>query len=296
MRLLSSMNPENRFLPLALGISFAFHAMLLAIRFVAPETFQFRPADSGLEVILVNAKHDKAPKKADAIAQANLEGGGNADEGHAKSPLPDLQKVSDGDAIQLTQAKIEELERAQAEILSRAGAPIVAAPDAAQQSKRSTPQDGMDAQESQKVIARSVAEIANTIQDQNKRPRKFYITPSTRAEGYARYYKEMQKKIEDFGTLHFPQKEGKKLYGQLTLSIPIFQDGSIYTKEGGVTVDRSSGNPDLDKAALRIVQRSAPFGIFPPNMRSKDRDDVWVVVTRFTFTREQKLEAELRAN
>jgi protein TonB len=29
-------------------------------------------------------------------------------------------------------------------------------------------------------------------------------------------------------------------------------------------------------------------------MRSGDKDDVWVVVTRFKFTREEKLTAELR--
>lgn len=296
MSLATYFNQENRFLPLALGISFALHAGVLAIRFVAPDVFHFRPADSGLEVILVNAKHDKAPQKADAIAQANLEGGGNADDGRAKSPLPDLQKVIDGEDVQLNQTRIEDLERTQAEILSQVGAPQVAAPEQNPQKRQTTPQDGSDANDVKHIIARSVAEITNTIQDQNKRPRKFFITPSTRAEGYARYYKDMQKKIEDFGTLHFPQQDGKKLYGQLTLSISIFQDGSIYEKDGGVTVDRSSGNPALDKAAVRIVKRSAPFGIFPPNMRSKDRDDVCVVVTRFTFTHEEKLEAELRGN
>jgi protein TonB len=29
-------------------------------------------------------------------------------------------------------------------------------------------------------------------------------------------------------------------------------------------------------------------------MRSSDKDDLWIVVTRFKFTREEKLQAELR--
>lgn len=65
----------------------------MAVRFAAPEVFRFQPTDPGLEVILVNAKHDKKPLKADALAQANLDGGGNAASGRAKSPLPDLRKA-----------------------------------------------------------------------------------------------------------------------------------------------------------------------------------------------------------
>ena len=104
----------------------------------------------------------------------------------------------------------------------------------------------------------------------------------------------MQKKIEDFGTANFPQKEGKKLYGELIVYIPIFQDGSIYEKEGGPRIEKSSGDKALDKAALRIVRSAAPFGKFPQNMRSTDKDDLWVVITRFKFTREEQLETELR--
>ena len=139
------------------------------------------------------------------------------------------------------------------------------------------------------------AEISQTIEDQNKRPRKTFITPSTQAVGYAMYYKSLQKRVEDIGTLNFPQKEGKKLYGELIVYIPIFQDGSIYEKDGGPKVEKSSGNKALDEAALRIVRRAAPFGKFPPNMRSTDKDDLWIVITRFKFTRDQLLETELRA-
>jgi protein TonB len=77
------------------------------------------------------------------------------------------------------------------------------------------------------------------------------------------------------------------------LSIPVFQDGTIYEKEGGIKVERSSGNPALDEAAMRIVRRSAPFGKFPPNMLSSDRDDLWVIITTFKFTREDKLQADM---
>jgi protein TonB len=104
----------------------------------------------------------------------------------------------------------------------------------------------------------------------------------------------MQKRIEDMGTLQFPEKNGKKLYGELIVYIPIFQDGSIYEKEGGPRIEKSSGNPSLDKAALRIVRHAAPFGNFPQNMRSTDKDDLWIVITRFKFTHDLDLITELK--
>jgi protein TonB len=107
------------------------------------------------------------------------------------------------------------------------------------------------------------------------------------------YYKQFQRKVEEIGTLNFPQKNGRKLYGELVLQIPIFQDGTLYMKEGGIKVQTSSGNPALDEAAINIVRRASPFGKFPPNMLSSDKDDLWVIITRFKFTREQRLEADL---
>lgn len=284
---------ENRLLYLAIGISLMAHGVLLAVHFVAPTPAPVKPTDPGLEVILVNAKHSKAPLKADALAQANLDGGGTVDKGRSKSPMPDMRKMETGDSIKAAKRRIAELEEQQKNLLTQAARQTpVTAPPVTEKNKPDPLPTGSDLLESSKAIARRVAEISETIEDQNKRPKKTMITPSTREAGYASYYKAMQKRIEDTGTLNFPQVNGRKLYGQLMLSIPVFQDGTIYDKEG-IKVERSSGNPALDEAAIRIVRRSAPFGKFPPNMLSVDRDDLWVIVTTFKFTREDKLQADL---
>lgn len=285
---------ENRLLYIALGISLLAHAALLAMRFVAPTPAKVQATDPGLEVILVNAKHKKAPLKADAVAQANLDGGGTVDQGRSKSPMPDMRKTEMGDSVKANKRRIEELEERQKNLLTQVNSSSqVAAAPITEKAKPDPMPTGADLLESSKAIARRVAEISETIEDQNKRPKKTMITPSTREAGYASYYKAMQKRIEDFGTLNFPNTNGRKLYGQLMLSIPVFQDGTIYEKEGGIKVERSSGNPALDEAAMRIVRRSAPFGKFPPNMLSSDRDDLWVIITTFKFTREDKLQADM---
>lgn len=286
---------------IAIAASVLVHGALLAVRFAAPDSFKFKPADPGLEVILVNAKHDRAPLKAEALAQANLDGGGNAEAGRSTSPLPDMRRSEDGDGMKTMQRRIEELERQQ-RMLTQASkkAKVASAPTKEQPNPQvSQPRpDAADANESAKEILRREAEIAKRIEDENKRPKKTFISPSTREVGYAMYFNSVREKIEKVGTVNFPQKDGKKMYGELTLSISIFQDGSIYVKDkdDGIAVERSSGNPALDDAARRIVRRAAPFGAFAKNMRSSDKDDVWIMTTRFKFTRENELEAEMQGS
>jgi len=286
---------QNLTLSYAIAFSVLAHGALLAVRIVAPDALRFKPTDPGLEVILVNAKHDKKPFKAEALAQANLDGGGNADAGRSESPLPDLRKLEDGDSVKATQRRIAELEEMQNRMLAQATAktPLTVPPPTDKLHDQARP-NSVEVTESSKALARLQAEISKNVKDYNKRPRKTEITPSTREVGYALYYKAMQTRIETVGTLSFPQHDGKKLYGELLVSIPVFQDGSIYEKEGGPHVEHSSGDSHLDKAALRIVRKAAPFGRFPKNMRSSDRDDVWEVIATFRFTHEEGLEIELR--
>ncbi|MBG7620264.1 TonB C-terminal domain-containing protein [Herbaspirillum sp. AP02] len=287
---------QHRLLSTALGISLLVHGLLLAVHFAAPDAFRFKPSDPELEVILVNAKHDKKPVNAQALAQANLDGGGNAEDGRAKSPLPDMQRVESGDSVKAAQRKVVELEQQQRKMLAQLQAAQQHVTSADQVKPVEAPQPSAhDMTETAKAMARMEAEVAKNIEQYNKRPRKTQITPSTREVGYAQYYKTLQDKIEKVGTLNFPTRDGKKLYGELLIVIPVFQDGTIYERDGGVVVRSSSGNAALDQAAVAIVRRSAPFGRFPDNMRTSGKDDVWEIITRFRFTRDQGLQAELGA-
>ena len=289
--MISATAKEDQRLWIAVGFSFLLHAALLAVKFAPPTNQTSKPLSSGLEIILVNARHDKAPVNADALAQANLSGGGNTELGRARSPVPNLQQSVDGNHIDTQRRKIAELEQQQERMLSQLSTLSKERIKVAEKSIKksvdvSTKPETMDTV----ALARREAEIAKQVSDYNKRPIKSQLTPSTREVSYAVYYATLQKQIERTGTRYFPQQEGKKIYGDLIVYIPVYQDGSIYEKEGGPRIEKTSGNRMLDHAALAIVRRAAPFGNFPKGALGDGKTHVWEIITRFRFTRDEILE------
>ena len=289
--MISATAKEDQRLWIAVGFSFLLHAALLAVKFAPPTNQTSKPLSSGLEIILVNARHDKAPVNADALAQANLSGGGNTELGRARSPLPNLQQSVDGNHIETQRRKIAELEQQQERMLSQLSTLSKERIKVAEKSIKksvdvSTKPETMDTV----ALARREAEIAKQVSDYNKRPIKSQLTPSTREVSYAVYYATLQKQIERTGTRYFPQQEGKKIYGDLIVYIPVYQDGSIYEKEGGPRIEKTSGNRMLDHAALAIVRRATPFGNFPKGALGDGKTHVWEIITRFRFTRDEILE------
>ena len=87
-------------LQIALGVSFVVHAAVLTVRIVDPEGFNRVFEDTPLEVVLVNARSNEKVDKAQAIAQAALAGGGEAEKGRATSPLPPSALTAFGDAAE----------------------------------------------------------------------------------------------------------------------------------------------------------------------------------------------------
>ena len=103
------------------------------------------------------------------------------------------------------------------------------------------------------------------------------------------YYDQLRRKIEDRGTRNFPENQGKKLYGELTMNVTVDAAGRVVDTE----VVRSSSSKVLDRRAVAIVNAAAPFGRFTDAMRRKA--DQLVITSRFRFTREENLETTLSA-
>ncbi|WP_395138774.1 energy transducer TonB [Schlegelella aquatica] len=276
-------------LQIALAISVAAHAALFTVRFVDPEGFNRIFEDTPLEVVLVNARSNEAPVKAQAIAQTNLAGGGEAERGRATSPLPPSALIAAGDAPEDLHKQIEQMQEQQARLLATVRRELAALPAPDPRRDQGSP-EARAQEERRRQLLRMLAEIEKRINEENSRPKRRYISPSTREEVYALYYDQLRRKIEDRGTRNFPEHQGKKLYGELTMIVTVDALGRVVDTE----VVQRSDSPVLDRRAVAIVKAAAPFGPFTPEMRAKA--DQIVVVSRFRFTREEALETTLTSN
>lgn len=266
----------------ALAASALVHAVVLSVRFVNPEAFNRVFHDTPLEVVLVNARSAERPDKAQAIAQANLLGGGEAVKGRASSPLPPAVHMRPGEAAEDTEEKrIELLKHQQTMLLAQLKQQLATLTPPQPTAQPVTP-DQQERERKRLQMVKMLAEIEKRVNEENARPRKRYISPSTREEVYALYYDELRRKIEDHGTIHFPQEGGKKLYGELTMVITVNRDGRVLDTE----VVESSGKRQLDRRARAIVQ-GLTFNRFNEGMLR--RADQIVVVSRFKFTRDETL-------
>jgi protein TonB len=273
-------------LKIALGVSIAVHAVLLTVRFVDPERFNRVFQDTPLEVILVNAKSNARPDQAQAIAQASLAGGGEADKGRATSPLPPSALTAVGNAAENAQKQIEAMQQQQTLLLTQIQRELATMPIT--DPKLVANNAALIArEEKRKRLVKILAEIERRIKEENARPKKRYISPATREAVYAVYYDALRRKIEDKGTVNFPEMAGKKLYGELTMVLTINFDGQVLSTE----VVQTSGNLTLDRRAQSIASSTGPFERFNDAMRRKA--DQIVVVSRFKFTRDKTLETRL---
>ena len=132
---------------------------------------------------------------------------------------------------------------------------------------------------------RKEAEIAKRIEDENARPKRGYITPSTREVEYAMYFKQWADKVERIGNINYPEAARGRLY-RLVMTVSVYADGRVEKIE----IDRSSGTREIDNAARRIVRLGEPYGRFSAPMQA--RYGVLDLTMTWTFSRSDALLVE----
>lgn len=300
-----AINDDNR-LGVMIAASLVLHAIvILGLKFSPPDLKKLKDNLPALDVILVNAKSQSRPDKAEAMAQSNLNRGGNTDaDRRMKSPLPvpksTPRETSAKPVAETRQAaaqvaqletevirheqQVQELEQRVQQTMTQLNAQ-----NAIEQTPTtsSSPRQQVNARE---LVARSLealrleAEIAKEQDNYQKRPKRKFIGARTQEYRFAAYVESWRQKVEKVGNLNYPEAaKAQKLYGQLRMTVSIKADGSI----DDIEINQSSGHKILDDAARRIVELAAPYAEFPADMR-KDTDILSITRT-WTFTREDTL-------
>jgi protein TonB len=191
-----------------------------------------------------------------------------------------------GDAASDEKKRIDQLQDQQQQLLAQIRREIATLPPPDPRRSGGTPQE-RDQDEHRRQLLRLLAQIEKRINEENARPKKRYISPATREEVYALYYDALRRRIEDRGTRNFPEAQGHKLYGELTMNVTVDARGQVVDAE----IVRPSASRVLDQRAIAIVRAASPFGPFSAAMR-READQI-VVTSRFRFTRDEGLETTL---
>lgn len=289
----------------SLFIALVVHAAVLFGVTFAP-TDKDRSHHSSLEIILVQHRSERAPAKADYLAQASQEGGGeqmqlarpatplkapfvSSDAALATAsppqtePTPSSEMHSRSEPIRpvpddlLTRQVLAVVNAVSREPLSdepTVSPTLEATPERVEVPTAFSSPTVSETIDAASLVSRSLAmaslsaELEEKLQAYAKRPRRKFISASTREYKYASYMEAWRTKVERIGNLNYPDEARRqKLSGSLRLGVALNSNGTI----NEIVLRRSSGHKVLDDAAIRIVKLAAPFAPFPESIR-KDTD------------------------
>jgi protein TonB len=287
-----SLKPSRRVpvIGFAIGVSVALHAVAMVTHFTIGSG---RFADNGppLQVALVNARSASKPVKADILAQANLDGGGNTEKDRrAKTPLPVLPRETPRQDVAVASKAADLPDNTTREMLTQLRTGVVIPtpePKPLDEAERTDSPTANEMMQRTLEAMRLEAQIARDMDAYQKIPRRKFIGAQAKEYRFARYVEDWRMKVERIGNSNYPEAARQnRLYGSLILSVSIRADGSIE----GVEIKRKSGQRILDAAAVKIVEMAGPYAPFPDDIR---RDtDILNITRTWTFARGDELHSD----
>lgn len=220
-----------------------------------------------LEVTLAQYQSKNAPDNADYIAQYDQQGSGTLEE---KAELSSRVESAFHDNTAPTE---QVLKQARANQASNARPVLSTQSDSSQQlalnnSAESRPEQRLNGSDDVDALSNNIAALEAQLDTLNQayasmpRP-KFITSVATRGSPDALYLDRWEAHVEQVGNLHYPAEARRLgLVGELRLLLMLHPDGRI----DEVRIMRSSGHPELDRAANRIVRLAAPYEAIPDDV------------------------------
>ncbi len=247
-------------IPLWLFIAAVIHiVLLLGLDFYVPTE---NIISKSIEITLVNSATKKAPEDAKYLAQENQIGAGTEN----KRPKPAQQKIP-----VIGKNTPEQGELASKSTDKIAAHRLITQTQPAKKKALTTqkisndpildePMPDISVTELQQQIMQLGEKIKRLQQSAEKTNIKFVTSISAHKYMAAEYVKNWTQSVERIGNLNYPEIALQKDFtGILSIDVGIKKDGSIYN----IQIIQSSGNPELDAAAKRIIRISAPFAPLP---------------------------------
>lgn len=260
-------------------LSLLLHALVIfGVGFTLEDAAPLVPT---LDVIQTRTQTPLTPAQADFLAQANNQGGGE----HDKSRRPGAPQA--GPVPQATEGLAPRPLHAQSPapspppearvVASTTAPPTLPMPQARPDVPPDQTPPGREKIERDIEMARLAAEIQLQSAEYAKRPKRKFVSASTREYAWAQYLRTWVDRVERIGNLNYPEEaRRRRIGGVVVISVGVRRDGSVES----VRIIRSSHIPMLDEAALRIVALAAPFAPLP---RTAEDPDVLHVTRTWQF-------------
>ena len=264
---LASGRPEDR-LVTAIFVAALLHGLvILGVRFTASPPDQ-RPLPT-LEVLLVPEGPAEQDNESAAYLSSRDQRGAGTARDRQRTSLPEasaslLEHSGDPQGTEASPAASES---------SRGGAPVLAATSPL--SRRAVTGDELDPTgrtalplESRPLpqVGVNASAAAESLHLHGDPSPDDLLLADTRESQIAAYLDGWKRRVEQVGTQHFPEAaRNRSASGNPVLEVAIRADGSLQQ----VLVRRTSGQRELDNAAIRTVRLAAPFDPFPPAMRER---------------------------
>lgn len=268
----------------ALLLALALHAVV-----ILGITFQREDRNRGattLEITLAQYKSEKAPQRADFLAQHNQEGSGTLDE---KALLTTRKTADFQDNVIRDISPVQQMAALQQKSAQQA---LIATRNRAeqktsQQNDKDTPQQQAQSDVTIEQRSLEIASLQAKLDIQRQayaaRPRVRRLTSvAARKSEDALYLNDWRERIESVGNRNYPERaRDQQIYGELRLMVALLPNGEV----SEIKILHSSGHKLLDEAAIRIVQLAAPFDAFPADMRKQV--DVLEIIRTWRFHKDR---------
>jgi periplasmic protein TonB len=266
----------------ALFIALIVHMLIiLGIRFTEPEASSQN--NRSIDVILVNTPAKKAPKEAKFLAQENQIGTG---ENKILKPEPPAKRIVSQGNSQRKHADQSEQQEAEPVAKQKLATQHKSPKKVVTEKRPETTHDSESRPKlTSEMLQQQIAQYGNEIRlkQQSSDENKIKTVNSVSAHKFlaAQYVKDWERKVERTGNMNYPAIAAKRNFsGTLTMDVGVKADGSIYS----IRISHSSGFPELDEAAKRIVRMSAPFPVLPSDLLKEV--NVLVITRKWKFSDE----------
>jgi len=263
------------------GSAIAHVFVALGVAFTVPENAPHQALPPTLNVTLANTPSEEEPEEADFIANMQQQGGGDTDEQQiARSPD---QVDTDGIKSERASLLAANSRREELNVLLQTAPGIYRLTKAEQtdsvdpnNTDMPMPQQSVPTQQEAKVKG----ELSPVVEEAKAHLRQKFLSASTRESKYATYMELWRSQVELIGNENYPSEARQKdLAGTLVLDVVLRPDGNIEA----IDVIRPSGYDLLDKAAIEIVRKAAPFMPFPRDFR--EEVDLLHIIRTWQFLR-----------